>query len=59
LAYGDERVDEGDLVIPHPRLHERAFALVPLAEIAPSYTPMRDALAELDLSGVQIIGLNT
>ncbi|MBI3980156.1 MAG: 2-amino-4-hydroxy-6-hydroxymethyldihydropteridine diphosphokinase [Chloroflexi bacterium] len=36
LLYGDETVDDPDLTIPHPRLHERAFALVPLAEIAPS-----------------------
>jgi 2-amino-4-hydroxy-6-hydroxymethyldihydropteridine diphosphokinase len=35
LLYGDEVVDEPDLVVPHPRLAERAFALVPLAEIAP------------------------
>lgn len=35
LFYGDQRVDEGDLKIPHPRLHERAFVLVPLAELAP------------------------
>lgn len=30
-----ERVDEADLVVPHPRLAERAFALVPLVEVAP------------------------
>jgi 2-amino-4-hydroxy-6-hydroxymethyldihydropteridine diphosphokinase len=35
LLYGDERVDEPDLVVPHPRMHERAFVLVPLAELAP------------------------
>jgi 2-amino-4-hydroxy-6-hydroxymethyldihydropteridine diphosphokinase len=58
LAYGDERVDDGDLVIPHPRLHERAFALVPLAEIAATYVPMRDALPALDLAGVQVIRPN-
>jgi 2-amino-4-hydroxy-6-hydroxymethyldihydropteridine diphosphokinase len=52
LAYGDERIDDGDLVIPHPRLHERAFALVPLAEIAPAYAAMRDALSPLDRAGV-------
>lgn len=55
LAYGDERVDDGDLVIPHPRLHERAFALVPLAEIVPSYAAMRDELPALDRAGVTAI----
>lgn len=35
LLYGDEVRREGALVIPHPRLHERLFVLVPLAEIAP------------------------
>ncbi len=34
LLYGDQIVSEPDLEIPHPRLAERAFALVPLAEIA-------------------------
>lgn len=44
LTYGDERVDEPDLRIPHPRLHQRAFALVPLAEIDPRFALERDAL---------------
>lgn len=35
LLYGDRQIAEPDLVIPHPRLTERAFVLVPLAEIAP------------------------
>jgi 2-amino-4-hydroxy-6-hydroxymethyldihydropteridine diphosphokinase len=35
LLYGDLRIDEPALRVPHPRLHERAFALVPLADLAP------------------------
>ncbi len=35
LTFGDEVVAEPDLEIPHPRIGERAFVLVPLAEIAP------------------------
>jgi len=35
LLFGDARIDEPGLHVPHPRLHERAFVLVPLAEIAP------------------------
>jgi 2-amino-4-hydroxy-6-hydroxymethyldihydropteridine diphosphokinase len=37
LTYGSERIDQPGLHIPHPRLHERAFALVPLAEVDPAY----------------------
>jgi 2-amino-4-hydroxy-6-hydroxymethyldihydropteridine diphosphokinase len=35
LLYGRETVDETDLVVPHPRLAERRFALEPLAELDP------------------------
>jgi 2-amino-4-hydroxy-6-hydroxymethyldihydropteridine diphosphokinase len=44
LAYGDLRLADPDLVIPHARLFERAFALAPLAEIDPDY---REALERL------------
>jgi 2-amino-4-hydroxy-6-hydroxymethyldihydropteridine diphosphokinase len=37
LAYDALTVDEPDLIVPHPRLLERAFALAPLAEIDPAY----------------------
>lgn len=36
LLYGDETIDTPELQVPHPRLLQRKFALVPLAEIAPN-----------------------
>jgi 2-amino-4-hydroxy-6-hydroxymethyldihydropteridine diphosphokinase len=53
LAYDDRTIDEPDLIVPHPRLHERAFVLVPLAEIDPSYEALRDALPEEALATVK------
>jgi 2-amino-4-hydroxy-6-hydroxymethyldihydropteridine diphosphokinase len=52
LLYGDEVVDEPGLVIPHPRLHERRFALEPLAELdpvleIPGHGPVQPLLAGL------------
>ena len=35
LILGDELRDDPELVLPHPRMHERAFVMLPLAEIAP------------------------
>jgi 2-amino-4-hydroxy-6-hydroxymethyldihydropteridine diphosphokinase len=57
IAYDDLTVDEADLQLPHPHLFERAFVLVPLAEIAPELViagvRVRDALARLDATGVE------
>ncbi|MDP3813096.1 MAG: 2-amino-4-hydroxy-6-hydroxymethyldihydropteridine diphosphokinase [Hydrogenophaga sp.] len=36
LMYGASRIDSSRLTVPHPRMGQRAFVLVPLAEIAPS-----------------------
>ncbi len=49
LLYGDQRRNGPDLILPHPRLHERAFALVPLAEVAPPglVVPGHGPLAQL------------
>ena len=46
--YGDDIVDEESLQIPHPRMHQRAFVLAPLAEIAPALViPGQGAIAKL------------
>jgi len=37
LLYGDERIDTPELQVPHPRMLQRRFVLVPLAEIAANY----------------------
>ncbi len=39
LLYGDERIEEEDLVVPHPRMAERAFVLAPLEDLAPERAP--------------------
>ena len=57
LAYDDVILDAGDLTLPHPHLFERAFVLVPLAEIAPERViagrRIRDALAKVDVRGIK------
>ena len=57
IAYDDVTVHEPDLELPHPHLFERAFVLVPLAEIAPERViagiRVRDALALIDTTGVE------
>lgn len=60
LAYDDRVLDLPGLSLPHPRLHERAFVLVPLASIAPDLViPGRgrvaDLLAAVDASGIEAI----
>jgi len=53
LTYGDTALITPDLTIPHPRLRERAFVLVPLAEIDARYASARDALPAEALAEVQ------
>ena len=49
LFYGAEIISEPDLVVPHPHLHERAFVLVPLEEIAPAliHPVLKQSVSEL------------
>lgn len=62
LLYGDRVVDHADLTIPHPRLTERAFALVPLMEVAPGWrlpdgrTLARCAADLAPIEGIAAIG---
>lgn len=60
LAYGDEVTDQPGLTLPHPRLHERAFVLVPLAEIAPELVipgkgDVATLLAAVDVTGIEAL----
>jgi 2-amino-4-hydroxy-6-hydroxymethyldihydropteridine diphosphokinase len=60
LAYDDLMLNEPALTLPHPRLFERAFVLVPLAEIVPERViagrRVRDALAAIDATEIEKLG---
>ena len=58
LIFGGLRMDDDQLVTPHPRMHERAFVLVPLLEIAPEVKipgkgAAREWLAKIGSGGVR------
>ena len=61
LLYGERRVAEPGLLVPHPGIHERAFVLAPLLEIAPelrdpvSGLPYRLSLDTVGLAGVSYV----
>ena len=57
IAYDDLSIDKPELTLPHPLLFERAFVLVPLAEIAPDRViagrDLRSALAQVSTEGIE------
>jgi 2-amino-4-hydroxy-6-hydroxymethyldihydropteridine diphosphokinase len=57
IAYDDVSIERPELTLPHPRLFERAFVLVPLAEIAPDRViggrSVASALAGLSTDGIE------
>lgn len=60
LLYDDAVIDQPGLRVPHPYLHQRVFALLPLVEIAPDaiipgHGSARAALAALDTTGVEAL----
>ena len=61
LLHGDREIRDAGLQLPHPRLHERAFVLVPLADLAPGlHVPGRGSvsalLAGVDRAGIEALG---
>jgi 2-amino-4-hydroxy-6-hydroxymethyldihydropteridine diphosphokinase len=52
LTYGDLQMDESDLKIPHPFMNERAFVLIPLADVLPEYQRLVDSLPTESRSAV-------
>lgn len=57
LAYGQSRIETPTLTLPHPRIRERAFVLMPLAELAPDLMiegqTVRHWLGQLDVAGIE------
>jgi 2-amino-4-hydroxy-6-hydroxymethyldihydropteridine diphosphokinase len=64
LLVDDQVVDSAELTLPHPRLHERAFVLLPLADVAPGLDvpghgcvqDLLDALPDVDMDGIRSAG---
>ncbi len=53
LLYGVSSIDEMDLVVPHPRMTERAFVLVPLLELEPDFIVPQRGRADQFVAGIE------
>lgn len=58
IAHGRALMDTPDLVLPHPRAHERLFVMGPLAEIAPEWRHPRLGSTAAELAGAATVGLD-
>ena len=61
LLYGDEQIASATLTVPHPRMHQRAFVLVPLLELAPAIEipglgPARQLATAVADQGISLLG---
>jgi 2-amino-4-hydroxy-6-hydroxymethyldihydropteridine diphosphokinase len=62
LAYNDVALGQGPVTLPHPRLHERAFVLLPLRDVAPQWRHPVSGLTVADMiaalgQGIEIQGI--
>ena len=59
LTYDDQLIDQPDLIVPHPRMHERAFVLVPLLELDPDpVLPGHGRISERRLAPNAVLGVH-
>jgi 2-amino-4-hydroxy-6-hydroxymethyldihydropteridine diphosphokinase len=59
VLFGDQQVNVPGLIIPHPKMHERAFVLIPLNEIAPDFVHpvLKKTIKELDKAVKEVQGV--
>jgi 2-amino-4-hydroxy-6-hydroxymethyldihydropteridine diphosphokinase len=56
LFFGEAKIESQELTVPHPRMHERAFVLLPLSELAPDLVP-QPALQQVKTQAIERLGI--